>query len=328
MNKIVLPTIIYLALTFLIFTPKVIASDYSLSITPPLLRVHIKPGKSISQVFTINNQSQSDKTLVARIIPFTKADNLGNPVLNPKSTAPWLNYFSLANSKIKLNEPFNLPAGSTEQIVLSFSVPNTAPLEDIYATLMVSTYTNSLNKDLQGTIVTATIGSNMLITVSSTAYPDTILKIESFSPQAGSLIKIGNLYFADSLTPLTFTAKVLNIGKFSAETKGVFRVSSSNGTPIYLEGLLPINVISQSERQLLNSNGQPFTFSPSLGQIGTHQISIEIKTDNSSTTNSITVFFFPLKLSLGLIIAIFIVVIISRIASISIKHSTDIQQPR
>jgi len=304
---------------FSLATKNVYAADYGLSVTPPLLRVHIKPGKSITQVFTINNLSQGNQTLVARIVPFTEADDQGNPVLNPKSTAPWLGYFGLANSIIKFNEPFTVAAGATEQLILSLAVPDNAPLEDVYATLMISTYANSIDQGFQGAQLAATIGSNMLITISSAAFPDTILKIENFTPQANSLFKIGNLYFADSITPLTFTADVHNDGNFAAETKGVFRITQGN-TPVYLEGILPVNVIGKSSRQLVNTDGQPFSFTPSLGQIGPHQITLEIKTDNSNTSNSITIVFLPLKLLIGLIVVVLIIIISVKITSVKPNH--------
>jgi len=319
-NIFVFLTLLYICL-FSLATPKVYASEFNLSVTPPLLRVHIKPGKSITQVFTLENLSQSDQTLVARIVPFTEADDKGNPVLNPKATAPWLSYFGLANSTIKLNEPFTIQAGAKEQLILSLAIPDNASLEDIYATLMISTYTNNVDQSYQGTTVLATIGSNMLITISSQAYPDTVLKIVNFSPQADILAKIGNLYFADSITPLTFTADVSNEGNFAAETKGIFRITRGN-TPVYLEGILPVNVIGKSSRQLLNTDGESFRFTPSLSQIGPHQITLEIKTDNSNTSNSFTVFFFPFKLSLGLIIAIFIIIISVKITAVPSKKQS------
>ena len=318
---------IFLALLYIAFlslaTKDVYAADYGLSVTPPLLRVHIKPGKSITQVFTLNNLGQGDQTLVARIVPFTEADHQGNPVLNPKSTAPWLSYFSLANSTVKFNEPFTITSGATEQLILSLTVPDNAPLEDIYATLMISTYANSVDQGFQGTQLAATIGSNMLITISSVAFPDTILKIENFTPQANSLIKIGDLYFADSITPLTFTADVRNDGDFTAETKGVFRITRGS-TPVYLEGILPVNVIGKSSRQLVNTDGQPFSFTPSLSQIGPHQITLEIKTDNSNTAASFTIVFLPLKLLLGLLVAVLIIVISVKLTTYYPKESVDI----
>ena len=310
-------TILLISIFFFafIFPHQASAVNYGLSIYPPLLRVHIKPGKSITEVFKIENLSATDKTLVASIVPFSEADNFGNPILNPKASAPWLSYFSLANSQKKLDQPFSIAAGASEQLVLSLSVPDSAPLKDIYATLTVSTYENTVDQTFQGTAVRATIGANLLITISSQAFPDTILRIEDFYPTEGSFINIGNLYFVDSITPLKFTATVKNEGNFTAETKGVFRVTTKNNKPVYLEGILPVNVIAKSRRQLLNTNGNIFEFNPTLGQIGFHQIALEIKTDNSNTTGTIEIFFFPLKLSLGFLLSLVIVISIVKITS-------------
>jgi len=303
-NIIILLTLIVGTLSFPHQTQAV---GYGLSISPPLLRIHIKPGKSITQVFTIQNLSNTDKTLVANIVPFSEADQYGNPILDPKANASWLEYFSLVNSQIKLNSPFIIPKESSEQLILSLSIPETAPLKDLYATLIVSTYDNSQNQEFMGTSVKATIGSNLLITISSSAFPDTILKIENFIPIKGTYLQLGNLYFVDSITPITFTATVYNEGSFTAETKGVFRVLTNKNKPVFLQGVLPVNVIAKSKRQIVNTNGLPFEFSPSTGNIGSHQISLEIKTENSNTQTTINVFFFPLKLSLGLLLTIIII---------------------
>lgn len=313
--KQILIPILYIVLFGFFSTTKVNAAAYDLSINPPLLRVHIKPGNAITQVYTIVNSDTADQTLVASIVPFSEADDLGNPVLDPKTTAPWLSYFGLANSDIKLNEPFTIQAGATQQLVLSLTIPDTASLGDIYATLMISTYTNSIDQTLQGTALKATIGSNLLITISGDAFPDTVLRIIDFHPTEGSFIKIGEVYFADSITPMKFTALASNEGKFTADTKGVFRVTTGGGKPVFLDGILPLNVIAKSQRTLVNTNGDSFEFAPSLSQIGPHQISLEIKTDNSNATGTIEVFFFPLKLSLGLILTIIIISLIVRISS-------------
>lgn len=317
-NKIIIPIISCAIFIFLV--APVQAADYGLSISPPLLRVHIKPGKSITQVYKIENLGIIDKTLVASIVPFSEADTLGNPLLDPNKTAPWLSYFDLANSQIKFNQPFIISAGGSEQLVLSLSVPEDATPQDIYATLIISTYQNSLDQTFQGSSLNATIGSNLLITINSQAFPDTILKIINFYPISGTYLKIGNVYFVDSITPLQLTATVSNEGSYTAETKGVFRVTTGSGKPVYLEGILPVNVIAKSERLLQNTFGNNFQFVPSLGNIGNHRLSLEIKTDNSNTTGTIEVFFFPLKLSLGILISLIIVFTIVKITG---KTGTD-----
>lgn len=318
-------SLILLAITFiyLLFPHNAAAADYGFAISPPLLRIFIKPGKSITQVFKIENLSTNSKTLVASVVPFTEADNFGNPILNPKANSPWLSYFSLANSTIKLDQPFILPAGKSEQLIVSLTVPDSAPLRDIYATLVVSTYTNEIKKDFQGTSVNATIGSNMLITISSQTFPNTTLIVEDFLPEKGTYLKIGNLYFIDSLTPVKVSANVRNEGNFAAETKGVFRVTTKGGQPVFLNGILPANVIAKSTRQLRSVDGEDFEFTPSLGQIGVHKFSLEIKTENSNTTGTIEIFFFPLKLTLAVLLSIIIISSVAKYSQKSPKSSSE-----
>ena len=68
--------IVIISFLFFLFTPSsVSAAGYGLSVYPPLLRVHIKPGKSITQVFKIDNLTSDDKFFVARLIPFSDSEN-------------------------------------------------------------------------------------------------------------------------------------------------------------------------------------------------------------------------------------------------------------
>lgn len=307
-----------LAVIFLFFTSPAHAAGYGLSINPPLLRVNIKPGKTITQVFTINNLTSDDKLLIARVIPFTEADDRGNPVIDLKNSASWLNYFSLANASIKLGTPFTVKGNSSEQLILSLTIPETSPLRDLYATLLVTTYSNILDVGYEGTLISATIGSNMIITVHSEISPPTILKVGSIFPASGSYFKIGNLYFADNITPMTFSVTIINDGDFTAESKGIFRISNRQDNPVYLDGILPVNIISGTERRIFNNAGNDFSYSPGLGQIGSHKVTIQIKTDNSNAENSISVFFFPFKISLGLFLAL---VVLGTIVKVSPKNS-------
>jgi len=300
-------TIVFLIFLFVILANAGIhpvnAAGYGLSLYPPLLRVHIKPGKTITQVFKIDNLIGEEKIFIARLVPFTDADLFGNPILNLKSTAPWLSYFSLTNSSIKLGEPFTIKANSSEQLILSLTVPENAALKDLYVTLLVSTYSNTGVPNYQGTQVSATTGSNLLITIASEAYPPTLLRVENITPTSGWLFKFGSYYLADSISPVSFTAQVLNRGDFAAETKGIFKVAGQKAEPIYLEGVLPVNVLAKTKRVLQNNHGENFVFTPNLGHIGPFRATISIKTDNANAENSITIIFLPLKVSFGLFFA-------------------------
>ena len=307
--------IIFLSIFLFIFclaAKPALAAPYGMSIYPPLLRVQIKPGKSITQVFSIANLNANDKFFIARVVPFTESDNLGNPIIDPKKQALWQKYFSLTNAFIKLDEPFMVRGGGTEQLIVSISIPENAPLQDLYATLLVSTYSNAVAAKYQGSVVSATVGSNFLITVCSDLNPATLLRIENFVPTSGTYFKIGSTYFVDNISPLSFSANIKNNGNFTAETKGIFRITTKDDSPVFLDGILPVYVISKNSRKLLNQDGDTFAFAPTLSQIGSYKAVLEIKTDNSNSTSSVDIIFLPFKALIGLFISIFIVLTIIR----------------
>lgn len=296
-----LKKIITLCFLCLFVTTPIQAAPVGFSIDPTLLRAQIKPGKSITKIFKIENKQDSDKSVVARLVPFNKSDSLGNPIIDVKNNANWLNYFSLSNTNIKFNEPFVIKGKSSEQLIISITIPETANLEDLYLTLLISTYDNNLESNQKGSLVSATIGANMLISITSDLNPATILKIEKIEPVTGSFVKISRQYLADNLSPISFTALVKNSGKFTTESKGLFRVTKNN-QPIFLDGVLPQYIIAGSERKLLNSDGKDFIYTPTISILGQHQISIVIKSENTNTENSIDIFFFPFKASAGLLL--------------------------
>jgi hypothetical protein len=309
-RKIITTLSSFLLLSSVICHPtSVYAAPVGLSIDPSLLKVQIKPGKSITKVFKIENTESVDKNVVARVVPFNKSDNLGNPVIDLKSKAPWLSYINLSNANIKLDEPFLLKAKSSEQLILSLAIPETANLEDLYVSLLVSTYDNIVSSDQKGTLISATIGSNILVSVTSGLNPPTLLKINKFYPTSGNFIKIGRRYLADNLTPMTFTASAQNDGLFITETKGTFKVTKKADI-IHLQGILPQYIISKNSRTLINTEGKPFSFTPTLNNIGQHSLNIDIKSENSNTSNSIEIIFLPIKALLGLSVTLIILRII------------------
>lgn len=300
---------IFIVLCFFLFSSPANATSIGLSIDPSLLKVQIKPGKSITKVFNLENTENYDKNIIVRIIPFNKTDISGNPIVDLKTSAPWLSYFGLSNANIKLNSPFILKAKTKEQIILSMAIPENANLEDIYATLLFSTYDNSLSNEQKGTLVSASIGTNILISITSSLNPPTLLKIVKIMPETGSFLKIGDQYIADSLTPITFSATVVNDGKFITDTKGLFKILKKS-EPVYMQGILPQYVIAKASRELINLDGKPFSFTPTLNTFGLYKISLEIRTDNANTSNSIDIIFLPFKACFALLISLIIIKII------------------
>lgn len=303
MKNLKLTLIVLIAL--ILTSTKEAHAKIGLSVEPSLVTIQIKPGKAITKAFTVKNSSDIEKQLVVRLLPFEKADNKGNPVLDLKTNSPWLKYFTLSNTNIKFDEPFTIKENSSEQIILSISIPENANVEDFYATLLFSTYTNTLPADAKGTIISASIGANLLVTITSEVDPKTILKVDNIKITSPN-IKIGRRVYIDSLTPLTYELTASNIGNHITQTKGTTTITKKDEV-LSLQGLLPQYIISKNTRQLLNNDGKnTFKFTPHPLSFGWHNIKVNIKSENTNSSNSIDFFVFPFKVSLGLFVGLFL----------------------
>ncbi len=323
-------TVLSMILLFLSlsFTP-IHAQGFNLSLSPPLLQATIKPGKSISQVFTIYNNGTTPISLTPKIVPFIPEDNQGNPSLQPQLNPTWLQYFYLANSKIFFNKPFILPANQSDQLVLGIKVPEDAPQADHYVTLLVSSDSSGVGSDSPGVarqIISGSIGANILLTVSNQAAPPTILNITELQPTNTQYLKIGQTYLLDNLSPIQFTAKLENLGEHLSQAHGLFQILQ--GTRVnYTQPFLPVNVLAHSTRELTaSSSGDPrgrvapaadpaglsgkLVFHPKLTHIGPYQAKVNVRSENGSSQNSINLILLPIKALIGLTLSLILLKLI------------------
>ena len=290
-----------------------------LSLTPSLFEATIAPGKSVSQVYQLTNLGQSPLTLVARVIPFSGSDASGQPILKPNQRPEWLKYFSLKNSKEQLNEPFALGANESRQLILSLDIPYQTASTDLYATLLVSTSLPEEGKQKQNnTAIGAAIGSNLLITVSPSSHPPALVKIENFTPAPSDyFFRYSDYYFVDNLFPIHFSATARNVGKYFTKTSGRLTVNHQ-GEPVWLQNLLPLNLLAYGSRDLEGSPSGELVFKPRLTDFGSFPVSLDIKSDNSTSRSQISLVLVPVRLLAGLIICL---ILLSTIIRISRKNA-------
>ncbi|MDO8340693.1 MAG: hypothetical protein Q7T59_01840, partial [Candidatus Woesebacteria bacterium] len=95
MKKYKLVTILsLLSLIFSIFLSNNIVNAQnaiSLSITPPIFEVMIKPGKEVRQVFSIENLG-GDTILTPKVVYFVPSDENGNVDLTENLAPDWIMY--------------------------------------------------------------------------------------------------------------------------------------------------------------------------------------------------------------------------------------------
>lgn len=300
------------------------AQSLGLSLSPPLLEIVIKPGKTASQIFSLKNLSENSKTVVARVIPFVPQGNLGLPLLKPNLHPDWLDYLSLNVNNHSQGEVIVLAPGEIVPVILKLAVPANAPQTDHYATLLITTNPQTQNSKIQipSPSINTSLGANILISISDNNAPSTIVKIDNFVPlEKDYLFRYGDIFVADNFQPIHFTATAVNIGKYKTRTSGLIQVIK-NKNVVSLQSLLPLNLLASSERQLQGSPSGEIVFQPTLTDIGSHQVLLDIRSENSSSHSELTVVLVPIRALTGLVLGLTLTAITLKMAAREKKTKT------
>jgi hypothetical protein len=242
-----LATSLIITSAFLFRVPSVYSQSIGLSISPVILEVMIKPGKTITQAYQVTNNSEQDLYLTANLVPFTPADHQGHIALSASSSVssdfPRNSVFSLQNSNLDLNQPFKLSAGKSQQLVLKIAMPEDNPEKDYYYTLLVEQTDRGehITTD-SGAGHRIKIGSNILITVSETGQPETDFKIAEFKAEPK---------FGDIFDQIRFKILVENTGRAFFKPEGKIEIYHTLLNKKITElNLLPENILVNSVREI------------------------------------------------------------------------------
>ena len=298
------------------------AQQVSLSISPPLLELFIKPGKSIMVAYRLINHG--DPTFLRlKVLPFEAKDSLGNIRIKSEFEGPVR--FSLDNSDLKLDQPFFLKTNSSQQILLRIRIPENITDGDYYYSLLAETTPPTAGEGIGSARAKATIGSNILVTISNSGNVDVKPEVVLFSTRGG--LNFGqDIKIFDSTDKIPIVLVLGNKGKNMIKPEGSINLKGNFGETVKYE-IIPKNILSQSERLVEatpsasidcddNRTDAACRVSTSLILsgffIGKYNLSAQINFgENSPNIFGSTIFFaFPFKIMIGTILAIMIIVFI------------------
>jgi hypothetical protein len=253
---------VVLAICCLLPAAKVFAQNqFHLTISPPIIEAVIKPGKTITQVYNIENKGNKTQ-MYADIIPFYPKGEKGNVqidhlFLNPftypnleESQYRYLRWFSLQNANLELREPFTLQKDEKKQLVLKIRIPTDAKQKEYLSSLIVRSYP-SLKLEEEQISSSGIIASNILMSISDTA---------SWTKKGESDLQLANsicipktnicLPILDSFQIPEFKIRIKNQSKYHFKTKGNLIIKNIFGNEIDRKKLLPLNVLPNSTREI------------------------------------------------------------------------------
>ena len=295
-------------LLFFILARASIAQQISLGISPPLIELIIKPGKSVLIAYKLENFS--DPTIIsATVLPFEAKDSLGNIKIKDEFDGPVR--FTLDNSEIKLGDSFFLKTRESQQLLLRIRIPEDAPEGDYYYTLLSQTQAPPIKDGQTSNRVEATIGSNILITVTNSGRLDINGKISLFDVLNQFKLKLfgRQLNFFESSDKIPVVLIVENNGKNVIKPEGEIVLWGNFGEKASY-AILPDNILAGSKRLLSASSSaeidRPVTLLLSGFFIGQYKLSTTVNfgegTPNLFASTSFIAI--PLKLIIGILIAV------------------------
>ena len=309
-----------LSFLFLNFTlGKAQAEEMALGLYPSLLEVTIKPDRSITQVYQLSNQGESDLFLTSQLVPFVPTDEKGGVLLKEEETSPAQAWISFQNADLELGQSFVLKAKEEQQLVLKIKVPEQAPEDDYYLTLLLTSQSQSdfSQNSVQPQIK---IGSHLLLTVSQTGEPPRKAEITELK-LSNAWLKIGHWQIIDSFVNPLFLLKVTNTGRSLFKPMGSLNITGMTGQTYRLD-LLPENVLVKSSRQIQcfsPDQNQPIPCHLKTGWrtkflLGSYQAKVSFGLDKISDdyTKTISFLAFPFYLIGGVLFLIFLTWVIKK----------------
>jgi hypothetical protein len=293
-GKIILVWFIILFFFYALSLPKAHAQSLSLSISPPLFEVMIKPGKSVTQTFTLTNLGDTT-TVTPKLAVYSQEGLINDPQYQKE---PWINFVS---TKDTFEKPFIMSNGQSRQFLLRINPPAGTVEKDYYRVLLFSTSPNPPG-EYSISSVSQNIGAILLINVTS----------EGLIDKKGQISKVALPKIHDSFTSLKTQVYVKNTGNTYFRTIGKITLTGILGRASY--NIEPNVILSGQERLLLTKDersftNKGFTFDIPGFYLGKYQLETNITLDEGNIKyNRVDEFYaVPYKLiSVILIIAVLI----------------------
>lgn len=222
------------------------AQQITLSLSPPIVELFIKPGKSVLVAYNLENLG--DPTILSvKVLPFSPIDNYGGIKIKDEFEGPIR--FSLDNSDLQLEQPFFLKTRDRKQLLLRIRTPEGTPEGDYYYTLLVETKPTTTTQGESISAAKATIGSNILVTVTESGRVDIKGKIALFDVLPRYQFKIfgKTLKIFESNDKIPIVLILENQGKNLIKPQGEIILLGNFGEKAKYE-LLPQNILAQSQR--------------------------------------------------------------------------------
>lgn len=233
---------------FLSLAQAVFAQKVTLSLSPSISEIVIKPGESVDIPYKVSNLDDP-VSVSADVRPFVPRGTEGDISIESEFSGPIR--FSLENADIDLGNAFSLQTQKGQELRLQIRVPDGTPEGDYYYTFFVQTLPGKLTEGTTSSRAISRIGSNILVTVSSSGQLETKGTIGRLDviPSRKITILGKTIFFFESTDPIPVILTINNTGNNRIKPQGTIELDQNRGGRMKIE-ILPQNILAQSSRRL------------------------------------------------------------------------------
>jgi hypothetical protein len=224
---------------------------FNTTLRPSQLEIVARPGITLTQAYTVTNNSDSPTILSTSILPWHPQGTTGSVTYDDPPPLSRFD-FSLANSDLRLGQSFILRPRESRQLVLKIkSATDTTPGDSYFTFFVNQDPSSQLNSDISGGQAFGRIGSHLLISTSNTQDPPVNLKVK----QINVTPRVVDIFFPQ----INISGLVSNQSDFFTKTVG--KLTVSHRSQIVTEtDIFPHNVLAHSDRSFnCLSNNLPTT---------------------------------------------------------------------
>lgn len=294
------------------------AQRLSVSLTPPLVKLLIKPGKSVLIAYKLDNLGDPT-TFTTKLVSFKPKGYSGKLDLTDRLDGPMR--FELENSDLALGDNFFMKTKDTKQLLLKIRAPEGAPEGDYYYSFLIFNKPLSAIAGSASSQAVGAVGSNILVTVSESGLTEIKGNVAFFdvSPRYGFTVLGKKFNFFESTDKIPVVLILENNGKNMIKPDGEITLVGNFGEKASYK-IVAQNVLAGSQRILTATpsadidTSRPTSLALSGFFLGHYKLSAALNFgEGTSNIFAATDFYaFPIRLTLAMFLTILVSIIAIR----------------
>jgi len=276
---------------------------YDLGVTPQVTYWHVRPGEMITHSINIKNQGINTLEVSPQLVEFISDGVSGIPILDmphPSEKKPVTKnpfpYIDIINPDVSWNAPFLLNPGQEKNIKLRVEPPADIDEEEHHLTVLFSAKqaifeeigNDSIYNSVEdsNSIVSGTVGSNMIVLVSDSDQNKGNLTIADF--QIPRIV--------DSFKPITFSILAENSGLNATPMQGKASIISLTNKKLIEYTFYPDMILASSTRKV---RGIDSTIIDEIKETGLEAEEIELLTTDFTYSKPFLLGIYNVEVFLG-----------------------------